>query len=118
MLWEMYQQTRISGAERSADRAESKADRYSDDIRRLGSRLDRLTLTCQAMWEILRDTQGICESDIENKMLEIDARDGSVDGKMATQLLSCSECGRPSNSKRSHCVICGGVVPRPHLFEG
>ncbi len=118
MLWEAYQQTKIAGAERTAERAMSKADRYADDIAGLQRHVERLSLACQAMWELLRDSSGLTEADIEAKILEIDARDGRVDGKIATQVLDCPSCGKATNSRRSCCVICGAPLRRQHQFEG
>jgi len=54
---------------------------------------------------------------IENKILEVDLRDGRTDGKMATQLLDCPACGKRTNSRRSICVMCGAPLERPHKFE-
>lgn len=117
MIWDLYQEGRINRAANAADRAESKANRYADDIRSLVRRMDRLTLACQAMWEILRDERGISDEEIERKMGEIDGRDGSVDGKMGTPALACPSCQRPTSSKRPHCMICGAEVTKPHVFE-
>jgi hypothetical protein len=118
MLWETYQQTKIAGAERTADRAMSKADRYAADIANVERKIERLTLACQALWELLRERTTLTENDLELKMLEIDGRDGMVDGKIATSQTCCPSCGRPSNSRRSSCVICGADIPKQHRFEG
>jgi hypothetical protein len=118
MIWEAYQQTKIAGAERTADRAMSKADRYAADIADISRKVDRLSLACQAMWELLRDRSELTEDDIEAKILEIDGRDGRVDGKIATKLVDCATCGRPTNSRRGSCVMCGAPLKRDHQFEG
>lgn len=118
MIWEAYQQTKIAGAERAAERAQSKADRYASDIAGIKNHVDRLSLACQAMWELLRDRSDLTEEDIEAKILEVDGRDGRVDGKIATQVCTCHACGRPTNSRRSSCVMCGAPLKRLHQFEG
>jgi hypothetical protein len=117
MIWEAYQQTKIASAERTAERAMSKADRYAEDIAGIRRHLDRLSLACQAMWELLRDHSNLTEENIESKILEIDARDGKVDGKIATQLANCSSCGKPTNTRRLTCVMCGAPMKRQHQFE-
>lgn len=118
MIWEAYQQTKIAGAERTAERAMSKADRYAADIANISRQVDRLSLACQAMWELLRDRSDLTEDDIEAKILEIDGRDGRVDGKIATKLTNCTACGRPTNSSRGSCVMCGAPLKREHQCEG
>jgi hypothetical protein len=117
MIWEVYQQTKIAGAEQTAEKALSKADRYAADIADVRRQVDRLTLACQAMWELIRDRTGLTEEDIEAKILEIDARDGNVDGKISTKSVSCTSCGRPTNSRRGSCVMCGAPIKREHQFE-
>jgi len=117
MIWEAYQQTKIASAERTADRAMSKADRYAADIAHIQRQMGRLTLACQAMWELLRDRSELTEEDIESKMREIDGRDGQVDGKIGTTLFECPSCGRPTNSRRSSCLMCGAPLTKQHQFE-
>ncbi len=118
MIWEAYQQSSIASAERKAQRAQSKADQYADDIARIRRHVDRLSLACQAMWELLRDHSDLTEEDIEAKILEIDGRDGQVDGKIGMQQVDCPSCDRPTNSSRSSCVMCGAPLERQHKFEG
>jgi hypothetical protein len=118
MLWETYQQTRIAGAERIADNAEAKVDRYAKTVEDLQRHVERLSLACQAMWELLRLCSDVTEDDLEKKILEIDGRDGSVDGKIGVQALDCPACGRKTSSKRSSCVMCGAPIKRPYPFAG
>jgi len=118
MIWDVYQQSKIANAERSADRAEAKVDRYADDIAGIKRHVERLSLACQAMWELLRDHSDLTEEDIKKKILEIDSRDGHADGKISTQSLNCDSCGKATNSKRAACVMCGAPVKGPHPFEG
>jgi hypothetical protein len=118
MLWEAYQQTRIAGAERTAESAESKVDRCAKTVEDLQRHVERLSLACQAMWELLRERSDLTEADIEMKILEIDGRDGCVDGRIGIQQLDCPSCGRKTNSKRNSCVMCGAPIKRPYQFGG
>ena len=118
MIWEAYQQSKISLAERAADRAQSRVDRYTHDVDRLERHVERLSLACQAMWELLRDNTSLSDQELDAKILEIDARDCQVDGKIGTQQLDCPSCGSKTNSKRTSCVMCGAPIERPHKFEG
>jgi hypothetical protein len=118
MLWEAYQQTRIAGAERTAESAESKVDRSARAVEDLQRHVERLSLACQAMWELLRECSDLTEDDLERKILEIDGRDGCVDGKIGAQQLDCPSCGRKTNSKRNACIMCGAPIKRPYQFGG
>jgi len=96
MIWSTAAHYRYSShaieAARSAARAESKADRHSDDLHQLKKDVARLTLACQSMWELLRDNTDFKESDLEAKMLEVDLRDGQADGKIGMQIIQCPSC--------------------------
>jgi len=118
MIWEAYQQRKIVGAEHAAERAERKTENLGDEVRRLGRQVDRLSLACQAMWELLRDHSELEEGHIEAKILEIDLRDGNADGRMTAQVMPCWSCGRNTNSRRDLCVMCGAPLSKPHVFEG
>lgn len=118
MLWEAYQQGQISQAQSAAARAQSKADRYADDIQRIQRSCERLVIGCQAMWELLRERTDLTDADLEEKILEIDLRDGKADGKISRQVVTCPACGRTSSSLRSQCMICGADTPKQHAFEG
>ena len=118
MLWDVYQQGQINSAGQSADRAERKSDNVKEDLRRLQKQVDHLTLACQSMWELLRDRTEFSELDLEEKILEIDLRDGRADNKIGTQVLQCPACGKNTNSKRPTCIMCGAPIHKPHLFDG
>ena len=105
------------GMDAGLNRANAKADRQGYKIDDLTYKVERLSLACQGMWELIRDRTQITEQDLEAKITEIDGRDGRVDGKMSIQSLTCHECGKPTNSKRSYCVMCGAPLRRQHKFE-
>lgn len=118
MLWEVWQQQRINSAEHSASRAENKANNMADDVRDLSRKVDHLMLASQAMWELLREMTSVTDEHLAAKILEIDARDGRVDGKIARQTCVCSACGRTTNSRRASCIMCGAPLKKDHIFEG
>ncbi|MES2983072.1 MAG: hypothetical protein V4727_12225 [Verrucomicrobiota bacterium] len=117
MIWDLYQQQQIDSAGRTANDAKSKADRHGNDIDNMKRHVERLSLASQAMWELLKDRAALTEAELETKMLEIDARDGRIDGKMGTAPISCPSCGRMTGSTRDTCVMCGAPTRRKHQFE-
>ena len=60
-------------------------------------RSDGLALVCEALWEVVRDHGGITETDIHDKIKEIELRDGRRDGRMTghTRMSVCMYCGTP-----------------------
>ncbi|MAS92114.1 MAG: hypothetical protein CMO55_02865 [Verrucomicrobiales bacterium] len=94
-----------------------KADIGSTDLGILKNQIERLSLSCQAMWELLRDHSDLTEEHLEQKIVEIDARDGTVDGRMTIRQVTCPQCGNMTHSKRTSCVICGEPLHRDQKFE-
>lgn len=69
------------------------------------------------MWKLVRDNTRLSEADLENKIFEIDARDGNMEDKIGTRALTCHACAKPTNSRREFCVMCGAPLRRQHKFE-
>lgn len=114
---DLHQDGRIRHAEQEARAAESKADAVVTEFARLQRRLDRLALASQAMWELLRERCALTEDELAAKILEVDLRDGTTDGRMQTQITDCPQCSARSNSKRSTCIMCGAALAVKQRFE-
>ena len=104
-------------AQMSAPSSPLKGTTSHEALTQLNRRLDRLSLACQAMWELLRDKAGVTEAELRDKILEVDLRDGSTDGRMASTIVECPHCHAKTNSRRPTCVMCGVEIPRNHQFE-
>lgn len=117
-FWGLNEYEKIRAAQNEASNASSTARDAKSELRTLSTQVDRLTLACQAMWEILRDQTNVTEKDLTDKITEIDLRDGIEDGKMSAQVVECPKCHRNSNSRRNSCVWCGEEIERSHVFEG
>ncbi|HAV63351.1 MAG TPA: hypothetical protein DCY13_13420 [Verrucomicrobiales bacterium] len=116
LFWEISQNQRINQASSAAESASSKINRLEREVKELERRLDRLSLACQALWELNRDQAGITDGELQRRMTEIDLRDGTRDGKIAVTILVCPNCGQRSNSRRQQCIYCGQPVPAKHTF--
>ena len=117
LFWEGHQYMKINEAANKAFTAGEKAERTWRHIYELERRMDRMALACQAMWELLREREGVTDKDIEQKMEEIDLRDGCRDGKMSRCVVKCPSCGRKSSSTRSSCLYCGSELEKSNTFE-
>jgi hypothetical protein len=109
-LYDIFQERRIHDAASAATTAQGKADRLDLEVSQLAKRVDRLTLVCHALWELLSEQTNLTETDIRAKIMEIDERDGTVDGKMHAPVFNCINCGRPNNGRRQTCLYCGALV--------
>ena len=117
MFWELYQQSQIHQAKSDASRAEHKSSSIERELRQIYDRIDSLALTCQAMWELIRERTSLTDEDIESRMQAIDLRDGKADGKMNTPVFECGDCGRNVSRRHCRCMYCGAEFERKHLFE-
>ncbi len=80
------------------------------DLEDLRHRVEMLMITCQALWEIVHAQTGVSEAEMLAKMQEVDGRDGRLDGKIATGMLTCPVCNRPNNATSTNCIYCGAVL--------
>ena len=116
-VWDLIQHEQIKRAKSDAAYAKESADGQGSRIDNVIDQVERLTLACQSMWELLRDHSDLTEEDLKAKMLEIDARDGIVDGKMGHEVISCPHCTQQTSTRRKRCVYCGGQIVSKHAFK-
>ncbi|MDX1933691.1 MAG: hypothetical protein SFU56_13925 [Capsulimonadales bacterium] len=112
-----YHQQTLARVGTEASQAKSQVQELEREVLYMSRRVERLSIACQALWEILRERATLSEDDIQGKMLEIDLRDGELDGKMTRHPVRCAACGRMSNSARTNCLFCGSELPKENLFE-
>ena len=115
-LFDLYQQGQISDAADTAHRAHSKVASTRDDVTLLQRRVETLALTCQALWELLRERAQLTDSQLLDKMREIDMRDGRQDGAMSRSTTACPSCKRPNGSNARKCIYCSADMPVSHVF--
>ena len=115
--WDVFQHFQIAEVREEAQLAGAKAEGHGNRIDDLDAKVARLALACQAMWELMRDCSDLNEDHLKAKILEIDARDGRVDGKMGSEVIDCPHCGQKTGTNRGRCVFCGETVEGSHSFD-
>ena len=116
---DLYQHGQIKQAHRSvgqvADEIRHQREATRDEIHALHDRIDRLTLTCEALWNLLASTGDFDENDLVRAITELDAEDGSVDGRRRRGPQPCS-CGAMVNHRLKACQFCGEPAPVQSVF--
>ncbi|NLW86428.1 MAG: ribosomal protein L32 [Planctomycetes bacterium] len=102
----MHLPSDVAGA--TARQASAQVRSAEFKISELQNRLDSLSLTCMAMWELLRDSGNVSDDDLMAKIREVDLRDGALDGKVKAQRIAeCPRCGRTMSLRHVKCMYCG-----------
>lgn len=110
-IWEAFQQRSINENRKRGGEAQVGANAALRSINELEEKVDRLSLLCHALFEELERTTGFSESQLKEKMTQIDLRDGRLDGKYDPVLGSdCPDCGRQVKKTRSNCFWCGASL--------
>lgn len=80
------------------------------DLLDVHDRVDRLLLVVDAMWSLLEEN-GYTADQLKDRIEEIDASDGVVDGKRRPQGRHCRGCGTKVPAELAACQFCGESVP-------
>jgi hypothetical protein len=115
--WDVFQHFQIQKAQSKAEQASGRIDSLISRKDNTKQELEELTLACQAMWELLRDHLGLTDAQLKARMLEIDARDGTIDGKIGAELVDCPHCGKKASTVKPNCVYCGHQIPSSHIMK-
>ena len=108
LLWDLHQERRIGEAQDNANHAARKATDFQERVRFLEDRLDRMLLQNMAMWSLLRDTMGLTDQDLLNRVQELDLQDGVADGKVTRMNpTTCPRCQRAFSPRHRRCLYCG-----------
>lgn len=95
--------------EEAAD-AKRAARHAQSDASELDGRLERLAMTCEALWTILRDKLGVTDEELLDRITQLDLSDGKLDGKVKRTAVSCPKCGRTIARRFPTCMYCGQAV--------
>ena len=77
----------------------------------LDQSLSRMTLVCAALWELVKERTNLSEEDLQNKIAEMDAKDGVLDGRFTPMPRYCVKCQRTIQINQNTCMYCGVVQP-------
>ena len=90
----------------SADRAAPKSESMNKKVAYLEEKVEFMIIANQALWEIVSEKFDITTDEFKTRILEVDFRDGVLDGKETMRILDCPNCHQKVNSKRALCLYC------------
>ncbi|MBP89049.1 MAG: hypothetical protein CMJ64_20430 [Planctomycetaceae bacterium] len=96
----------------AAEDAHYAVNRMEDQSLRMEADIERLLLLSEALWNILKEQHGYKDDELVRRVLEVDSRDGRIDGRVAHRPPEdCPHCDRPVPNGRRYCLYCGQPVP-------
>jgi hypothetical protein len=105
-----YSSAAGSQASRDSTGAKNAARQAQYQVRFLEANLAKSFLINQALWELIRDKLHLTEEDLNNKLYEIDMRDGQLDGKNQRPVSDCPDCSRKVSARHPACLYCGAII--------
>ena len=80
----------------------------TSDIAKLESQIERLLMITEALWTLLKEKHGLEDQELLRRIVEIDLRDGRLDGRVApTPPGPCPKCQRIVSKQSVRCLYCG-----------
>jgi len=98
------------GGRADAARAQSRVSSLQVQLKAFEANLAKTLMINEALWEIIRDKLSLTEDDLNEKLYEIDMRDGQLDGKNQRKATSCPNCHRTVSPRHPACIYCGTVI--------
>lgn len=84
---------------------------------RVEQRVDQLLLVVQAMWTLLQEKTGLTDAELMARVTELDARDGTADGRVTRPPVKCAKCGAMVARKFNRCLFCGEPYAAGSAFD-
>ena len=106
-IWNLLQQRELRDLTSKLSNVQTQDRVARNSAFRLEDKVDKLTLVCQAMFELLHETSGISDDQLKKKIVEIDGRDGEVDGRITPKLKKCPQCEATISPQFGRCLFCG-----------
>ena len=106
-IWNLLQQREIRDLNSKLSSVKTQDGVARDTAFRVEDKVDQLALVCQAMFELLHETSGISEDQLKKKIVEIDGRDGQVDGRITPRARKCPTCEATMSAQFRRCLFCG-----------
>jgi len=101
-----YRTDPLAGA--MAAEARTQASSAASKVAALEEDVNHLLMIVESLWDILKKQHSFDDSELLNRVAEIDMRDGKLDGKTKKAAVpDCRHCGRKMMGRKPICIYCG-----------
>ncbi|GBC64143.1 hypothetical protein DENIS_5161 [Desulfonema ishimotonii] len=97
----------ISDTEMATRLMGSKAGDETVTVRQLAEKVEKLSLICRAMWDILQEHHNVTEADLLRKTDLLKGQAGET----------CDDCGRVISRAHGKCLYCGAEARPGSVFD-
>lgn len=120
-LWDMHQQMSLRHgrvAQASSDSTQLRRhESMRDEVEALESRVERLLLLTDALWDLASERLGLTDEDLAARVTALDEASGSTDGRRHRPLRRCGACDAAVPHGRPTCAFCGVDAPGAGPFD-
>ncbi|OPZ90776.1 MAG: hypothetical protein BWY74_02203 [Firmicutes bacterium ADurb.Bin419] len=83
-------------------------------------KVEKLMMITEALWLILKETNNLTDEELKEKILQVDLKDGKLDGRVAANadgIEYCPQCGQVLQKNKYVCIYCGAEIENPDFFK-
>jgi len=89
----------------------AKVGEVQREIKMLQDNLAKSLMINEALWELIRNRLNLSENDLNEKLYQIDMRDGQLDGRnQRNTTVECPDCHRKVSTRHTACIYCGRII--------
>jgi hypothetical protein len=111
-IFDLHNHHKAAAAQATASAAKHQSSGNEQKVKELELKLERTLMVTEALWEIIKKSHKLEDSDLKSLIQEIDLRDGKSDGKVQkTEPSKCPSCGKTIQRNNSNCMYCGAESP-------
>lgn len=114
MSWDFSQDLEIRDAKDAAQKYMSSASKFHDRLASMEAKVNRLTLLCQAMTEILEENN-LLDNNVLAKRME-DLATSSVQQGIVCR--SCKSLASSTSIRFKKCMLCGADITVKNVLHG
>ena len=116
-MLDIFQEIRLNDLRTQQRDTKSSMNSAAGEVEELRRHVRKLALVNQALYELVKDRNGITDEDLRRKIEMIDKRDGVADGKVQATPLKCPKCGGTVSAGGLSCKTCGAMAAPKYPFE-
>jgi N-glycosylase/DNA lyase len=114
MSWDFSQDLEIRDAKDAAQKYMSSASKFHDRLATMETKLNRLTLMCQAMSELLEENNLLDNNVLAKRMEDL----ATTTVQQGIVCRSCKSLASSTSIRFKKCMLCGSEITAKNVIHG